>query len=206
MFIDMTKPEFDWRAGYKMLISAVTPRPIALVSTVNNRGQTNLAPFSFFNMVSANPPVAMFCPSINRNGEHKDTYRNAAETREFVIAIVSESIARPMLRTAVDLPYGESEFDYSGLTPAPARIVRAPLVKESPVNMECRLRQIVSMGDHPGAGQIVLGDIVALHVNDELLGTTRDSIDPLKLRAVGRLGGESYSVVDRVLDLEIPKK
>lgn len=206
MFIDMSTPESDWRAGYKMLISAVTPRPIALVSTVNSRGQTNLAPFSFFNMVSANPPVAMFCPSINRSGEHKDTYRNVVETREFVIAIVSESIARPMVRTAADLPYGESEFDYSGLTPTPARLVNVPLVKESPVNIECRLRQIVSMGDHPGAGQIVLGDIVALHVNDEILQTSRDAIDPLKLRAVGRLGGEGYSVVDKVLDLEIPKK
>lgn len=205
MFIDMTKPEFDWRTGYKLLIGAVTPRPIALVSTVNSRGQTNLAPFSFFNMVSGNPPVAMFCPSINRNREHKDTYRNAIETREFVIAIVSESIAQPMVRTAVDLPFGESEFNYSGLTPATARLIKPPLVKESPVNLECRLRQIVSLGDQPGAGQMVLGDIVAMHVHDVVLAQSRDAIDPLKLRAVGRLGGESYSVVERIFDLKVPK-
>ena len=205
MFIDMSQPGYDWRSGYKFLISAITPRPIALVSTINAAGQTNLAPFSFFNMVSGNPPVAMFCPSLNRHREHKDTYRNAVETREFVIAIVTESIAEPMARTAADLPYGKSEFEFSGLTPVPGRLVKAPLVKESAVNIECKLRQIVSLGDQPGAGQLVLGDIVAAHVFDDVLNAAMDAIDPRKLHVMGRLGGTSYSVVERIVDLEIPK-
>ncbi|MBI5864267.1 MAG: flavin reductase family protein [Planctomycetes bacterium] len=205
MYLDVTKPGFDWRVGYKLFVGFVNPRPIALVSTINAAGQLNLAPFSFYNMVSGNPPVVMFCPSLNRNREPKHTYRNIAETGEFVIATVSEAIAPQMARTAAELPYGQSEFEFSGLTPAAAQLVKAPLVKESPMNLECRLRQIVAFGDQPAAGQVIFGDVLAAHIDDAVLTAERDQIDPRKLRTVGRLGGSYYCTVTEPWSLETPK-
>lgn len=204
MLIDATAADFNWRAAYKLLISAVTPRPIALVSTVAQDDRQNLAPFSFFNMCSGNPPVLMFAPGLSRNREHKHTYINIEATREFVVAGVSERIGPQMVRSATDLPYGESEFGFSGLTPVPARLVSAPLVREAPFNLECRLRQIVSLGDRPGSGQAIFGDILAIHVDESYLCPGGDTLDADKLRMIGRLGGTQYSTVSSVWSMEIP--
>lgn len=204
MYIDATAPTFDWRGSYKFFLGCVNPRPIALVSTRAPDGRLNLAPFSFFNMVSASPPVLMFSCALNRHRERKHTHINIDQTREFVVAIVSEAIAPQMVRCGAELPYGESEFEFSGLTPAPATQVGAPLVKEAPANIECRLRQVISMGDQPGAGQVIFGDIVALHINDVVLKDTRDAVDPHRMRTVGRLGEAYYSTVTEPYALHIP--
>src|SRR5574337_2143614 len=152
MFLDLQAEPFDWIRVYRLCIGFINPRPIALVSSISPDGRTNLAPFSFYNMVSANPPVVMFCPSFKRDRGPKDTLVNVEATRQFVVATVTDDFAAKMVACAATLPYGESEFDFSGLTPAPATKVRPPLVKEAKVNLECTLRQVVSFGEAPGAG------------------------------------------------------
>jgi flavin reductase (DIM6/NTAB) family NADH-FMN oxidoreductase RutF len=178
---------------YRLYISFVVPRPIAFASTISASGTPNLAPFSFYNMLSANPPVVMFCPSINRHVRKKDTLVNIEATREFVIATVTEPIAERMNICSTEFEQGVSEFEKSGLTPVPASQVRAFLVKESPVNIECRLRQVISLGELPGAGQAILGDVLAVHVDEAVLSADDLVCDPEKLQAIGRMGGSSYA-------------
>lgn len=197
MFIDLANTEHSWRAMHRLYLSFVQPRPIAFASTIGPDGRPNLAPFSFYNMLSANPPVVVFSPAINRHGNKKDTLRNIEATREFVIATVTEPIAERMNICSTEYDYGVSEFEESGLTPMPASCVRAFLVKESPVNIECRLRQIVPLGDGPGGGQAVFGDVLAVHVDDAVLAEGDMVCDPTKLQAVGRMGGDFYA---RTLD------
>jgi flavin reductase (DIM6/NTAB) family NADH-FMN oxidoreductase RutF len=177
---------------HRLYLSFVQPRPIALASTVNEAGAPNLAPFSFYNMLSANPPIVVFSPALNRHSQPKDTLANIRATREFVIATVTEPIAERMNICSTEFPPGESEFSKSGLTPLPAKKVRAMLVKESPVNIECQLHNIVSLGDGPGAGQAIFGQVLAVHVDDAVLLEGDMVCDPLKLRAVGRMGGSLY--------------
>jgi flavin reductase (DIM6/NTAB) family NADH-FMN oxidoreductase RutF len=192
MFIDLANTEHSWRAMHRLYLSFVQPRPIAFASTVDEQGRPNLAPFSFYNMVSANPPVVLFSPALNRHGQPKDTLRNVRATKEFVIATVTEPIAERMNICSTEFEHGVSEFEKSGLTPVPAKKVKAFLVMESPVNIECRLRQIISCGDQPGAGQVVVGDVIAVHVDDAVLLEGDMVCDPLKLQAVGRMGGSLY--------------
>jgi len=205
VYVDVSGHPQDWQAHYRLCIGLVTPRPIALVSTICPNGHHNLAPFSFFNMVSANPPVLMFCPALRRDRREKDTLINVEAVRQFVIAIVDEPLGRQMAACAADLPYGESEFEFAGLTPARAAKVRAPLVQEAPVNFECSLRQVVRMGDRPGASAVVFGDILAVHLRDDLLDESGQSIDPRKLRSIGRLGGAWYCTVTEPYEIPIPK-
>ena len=193
MYIDLTTTEHSWRAMYRLYTSFIQPRPIALASTFGADGSLNLAPFSFYNMLSANPPVVVFCPSINRLGRKKDTLVNIEATREFVIATVSEPLAERMNVCSVEFPLGVSEFEKSGLTPAPARKVRAMLVKESPVNIECTLRQVLYFGEGPGSGSAILGNVVAVHLDDAVLVGDDLLCDPAKLQAIGRMGTSFYS-------------
>lgn len=193
MYIDLANTEHSFRAMHRLYLSFVQPRPIAFVSSISEEGAVNLAPFSFYNMLSANPPVVVFSPAYNRHSQPKDTLRNIMATKEFVIATVTEAIAERMNICSTEFPHGVSEFEKSGLTAAPARRVRPPLVKESPVNIECRLRQIVSLGDGPAAGQAVFGDVLAVHVDESVLVPGDMICDPQKLRAVARMGGSLYS-------------
>jgi len=204
MFRDATKPDFDWRAAYKLLLGIVNPRPIALVSTISADGTPNLAPFSFYNLCSAHPPVLMVCPALDRSRRPKHTYENIAATREFVVATVTEHIAPQMVRSAAELPSGENEFAFAGLTSAPASLVRPGLVREAHANIECRLRQIVAMGDGPGAGQVVFGDIVAIHIDDQVLKPAGDAVDPDRLRTVGRLAEQYYCTVTETYEMDVP--
>ena len=197
MTIDLSNTTHSWRAMHRLYVSFVQPRPIAFVSTVDAAGRPNLAPFSFYNMLSANPPVVVFSPALNRHGKPKDTLVNIQATGEFVIATVTEPIAERMNICSTEFDPGVSEFARSGLTAIPASRVRPPLVKESPVNIECKLRQIVSLGDGPGAGQAVFGDVIAVHVDDAVLAAGDMVCDAAKLQAVGRMGGSEYS---RTLD------
>lgn len=204
MIFDLQAGDLDWRGAYALCIGFVAPRPIALVSTRSPDGQHNLAPFSFYNMVSANPPLVIFCPGLNRDGQPKDSLRNVVATHEFVVATVTRPIEQQMVTCAASLPHGQSEFELSGLTPVPARHVKAPLVAESPANIECRLTQVVRTGDGPGSASVVFGRILAIHVADEVLDE-KQRIDPHKLPLVGRLGGQFYCSVADAYELHIPK-
>lgn len=203
MFVDVNSGAMHWRDVYKLCISFINPRPIALVSTLSTDGRRNLAPFSFYNMVCARPPTIIICTGVRRDGRPKDTLINIRDTRQFVVATVTPAIARPMAAAAADLPYGEDEFLFSGLTPTPATLVKPPLVQESPVNIECGLQQIVALGDGPGGAQVIFGDILAIHVADELLAG--GECDPRRLQTVGRLGGKWYCNAANPYELEIPE-
>ncbi len=204
MLLDLTQGGWDYRSVYKLCISFVTPRPIALVSTVSSDGRPNLAPFSFYNMVSANPPTVMFCPGLRRDRTEKDTLINVKQTSQFVVATVDADLGERMVRCAAELAYGESEFEFSGLTQAAAARVRPALVREAPVNIECELWKIVETGAEPGSSSVVFGRIVAIHVRDELL-TEEGVVDPHRLRAVGRLGGAWYANVTEPYAMRIPE-
>ncbi len=204
MFLDL-EAGVDWIYVYRLCIGFISPRPIALVSTVSPDGRANLAPFSFYNMVCAKPPTVMFSAGTRRDGAGKDTLRNIESVREFVVATATDSFRRQMVDCAADLPYGESEFDFSGLTPTPAARVRPARVRESPVNIECRLTQIVRLGSGAGGASAVFGEIVAIDVADAVLDADR-LIDPHRLDTVGRLGGQWYCTVRQPYELQIPKR
>ena len=181
-----------WTDVYRRLVEIVVPRPIALVSSVDPEGRPNLAPFSFYTVVSANPPYLAFSPSRSgRTGEQKDTLLNIEATRDFVVGVVTEAIAAKVNAASANLPRGMSEFDHAGLTPVAALRVKAPLIAESPVNMECELVEIRSYGDGPGGGNLVVGKIVLLHLDPDLLDA-RGHVLPERLHAVGRMGGELW--------------
>ena len=193
---------------YKLMIGAIVPRPIAFVSSLDRRGIRNLAPFSFFNGVSAAPPVVLFCAAVRREdrerglGPHKDTLLNVIDTREFVINVVTESIAEKMNLTSAQVPPDVDEFELSGLTPLPSELVKPPRVAESPVQMECRLRQIVEISEKLHGSTIVLGDVLRFHVREDVVENFR--IDADKLAAIGRMGGPTYVRTRDRFDLERP--
>lgn len=203
MLVDVRGGAANWRDLYQLCISFITPRPIALVSTISTEGKLNLAPFSFYNMVCANPPVVMVSNGLHRDGSLKHTCRNVEAMREFAVATVTPEIGPAMVRAAAELPYGDSEFEFSGLTPKPATHIRAPLVAESPINIECTLRQIVVLGEGAGSSRVMFGDIVAIHVADHLL-TANGTVDPHKLSTVGRLGGKWYANTVNAYEMSIP--
>jgi flavin reductase (DIM6/NTAB) family NADH-FMN oxidoreductase RutF len=193
-----------WIDTYKLLIGAIVPRPIAFVSSVSPEGIRNLAPFSFFTGVSANPPVICFCP-MRRSGPypHKDTLRNITATREFVVNIVSEEFAQQMNATSAEFPPEVDEFEASGLTPIPSDLVKPPRVKESHVHMECKVLLLIEVGGLEGSGNLVLGEVLRFHVEDEYIDHFK--IDPDKLRPIGRMGGASYTRTTDRFDMVRPK-
>lgn len=175
--------------NYKLLIGSVVPRPIAFVSTVSLEGARNLAPFSFFNAICAEPPVVCF--STSYRVPNKDTLLNIQATGEFVVNIVSEEIAEQMNLCSGEYPHQQDEFEISGLTPVASDLVRPPRVRESHVNMECKLMQIVEVSTRPRGGSLILGEVIRFHVDDAIMENFR--IDPDKLRAIGRMGGDDYA-------------
>lgn len=185
---------------YKLLVGAVVPRPIAFVSTISLEGVANLAPFSFFTVASANPPVVCFSATFRE--PLKDTLVNVRATKEFVVNIVSEEFAAKMNVCSGEYPYGVDEFEISGLTTVPSDLVRPPRVKESHVNMECRLLQTVEVSNQPLGGTLILGQVVRFHVDDAIFEEFR--IDPDKLGAVGRMAGSAYARTKDRFDLVRP--
>ena len=180
-------------ALHGFLLSAVGPRPIALASTINTDGIPNLAPFSFFNVFSANPPIMIFSPARRgTDNSNKHTYLNAKEIKEVVINIVNHEIVRKMVLSSANLPKGMSEFAMSGFTPVASDIVQPPRVKESPVQFECKITRIIVLGDQPGSGNLIFAEVLRFHVNEEIL-MENGRIDPRKLDLVGRMGGNYYS-------------
>lgn len=186
------------RDVYRFLIAAVVPRPIAFVSTVSAEGHTNLAPFSYFNAISSEPPLVTIAIS-DRPADPKDTLRNIRETREFVVNVVSEPLLDAMVSTSGEWPRGTSEFGLSGLTPATSERVRAPWVAESPLQLECVLHRDIPLGN----SILVVGEVILARVRDDVMVDGR--VDPVRLAPVGRLGGELYAPLGPVLKRARPK-
>jgi flavin reductase (DIM6/NTAB) family NADH-FMN oxidoreductase RutF len=181
-----------WKSVYKILIGSVVPRPIGWISSIDEGGRPNLAPFSFFNVVCANPPHVLFCPMIRgTDRKPKDTLRNVRSTGEFVVNIVTEVLAEAMNLTSTELPAEINEFEMSGLTAQPSTTVKPPRVAESPIHFECKVATIFDFGDQPGSGSVVIGRVTHIHVRDDVLIET-DKIDLDKLRPIGRLAGSGY--------------
>ena len=183
---------------YRFLISAVVPRPIAFVSSQGLSGNTNLAPFSYFNAIASEPPLVAIAIG-DRADDPKDTLRNIRETQEFVVNVVSEPLLDAMVRTAGEWPRGVSEFGPAGLTPVPSERVRPPYVAESPLQLECRLHREIALGN----SILVVGEVVLARVRDDVM--TDGRVDPAKLAPVGRLGGELYAPLGPVLKRARPK-
>jgi flavin reductase (DIM6/NTAB) family NADH-FMN oxidoreductase RutF len=176
---------------YRALVGVVTPRPIAWVTTIDGDGRVNLAPFSFFNAFGANPPVVVFSPTLRRDGTRKDTLKNLNAVGEFVVNAAVEELAEKMNATSKELPPGQNEADFAGLTLEKSTKVRPPRVSESPVHLECRVCQIMSIGDGPIAANLVIGEVLLIHVADSVLDAS-GAVDPRKLRTIARLGGDYY--------------
>lgn len=176
---------------YRALTHIVTPRPIAWVTTVDREGAVNLAPFSFFNAFGANPPIVVFSPTRRRDSTIKDTLRNVEATGEFVLNAAVESLAAQVNLTSAEIPAGESEADLAGLALLPSLKVRPPRVAESPAHMECRVLQILPFGQGPISANLVIGEVLAFHIADEVLDDAGQA-DPRKLRTIARLGGDEY--------------
>lgn len=179
---------------YQFLIGAVAPRPIAFVSTVSAAGKVNLSPYSFFTIVSQNPPMLAFSPtSRGRDNSEKDTLRNVREVPEVVINICDYTLVEQLSLASAEYPAGVNEFAKAGLTEAASSKVRPPRVAECPAAYECVVEQIIALGDAPGHGSLVLCRVVQAHFREDILLDGRPGIDPLKFAAVSRLGGDWYS-------------
>ncbi|HTO89497.1 MAG TPA: flavin reductase family protein [Candidatus Sulfotelmatobacter sp.] len=185
-------------AMYHWMIAVIVPRPIAFVSTLSRAGQRNVAPFSYFVPISSAPPLIGIAIQ-DRANDPKDTLRNIRETGEFVVNLVNEPLLSPMVRTSGEWPADVDEFDVSGIESAPSTIVKPPRVALSPASMECRTYREVELG----SSAFVVGEILRLHVDDAMLVEGR--VDPERLRAVGRLGGDAYSIVRGVVREARPK-
>lgn len=189
---------------YKLMVGIIVPRPIAFVSTVSVEGILNLAPFSFFTGISANPPVICFSPMVRgSDSQRKDTLHNIEATREFVVNIVSEEFAAQMNATSAEFPPEVDEFAVSRLTPVASDLVKPPRVGESKASMECRLLQVVHVSPKPLGGSLVMGEVVRFHVRDEIVDNFR--VDPDALRAIGRMGGPTYCRITDRFDMVRPK-
>ncbi len=182
---------------YKLLIGGIVPRPIAFVSTVSPDGRPNIAPYSFFAGVGSDPMTLLFCPANTAAGEEKDTLRNCKPveeggTGEFIVNIASAVYAKAVAAAAEPLPYGESEFELTGLTTAPARVVKPPRLAESPVCFECRTVQVIRTNPGVAAGgNIVIGRVVHVFVHDGAINE-RYHTDPAVIDTIGRMGGTTF--------------
>ena len=201
--ISINTKEIPFQDRYKLLIGSIVPRPIGFISTISPDGMNNLAPFSFFNGVCSEPMAVMFCPVIRgSDGQEKDTLKNIKATKEFVANIVSEEIAQQMNQCSAEYPYGVDEFNETGLTPEKAKVVKAPLVKESKINMECKLLQLVEIGNKPGGGTVVIGEVVYFHAREDVYKDGKITLSSLK--PIARLGGTDYARVSDVFSLPRP--
>jgi flavin reductase (DIM6/NTAB) family NADH-FMN oxidoreductase RutF len=186
------------------LQSSVGPRPIAFASTIDKNGNPNLSPFSFFNVFSANPPILVFSPARRvRDNSIKHTLINCDATKEVVINVVNYAIVQQMSLSSTEYPEGVNEFLKSGLTMLPSEVVKPFRVAESPVQFECKVNQIISLGTEGGAGNLIICEVVKLHIDESVLDEN-GNIDQYKIDLVSRMGGNWYSRANQGL-FEIPK-
>lgn len=184
---------------------AIAPRPIAFVSTIDKEGQVNLSPFSFFNLFSSQPPIVVFSPSRRvRDNTPKHTLENVLEVPEAGISIVTYDMVQQMSLSSCEYPKGVSEFVKSGFTEMPASHIRPPLVKESPISMECKVLEVKPLGQEGGAGNLVIAEVLCMHIHDHLLDSEK-KFDQRKIHHVARLGGDWYCKVDETNLFQVPK-
>jgi len=189
---------------FNLITGGIAPRPIALVSTVSEEGIDNLAPFSFFNAFGANPPIVAFSPARrSRDGTTKDTYNNLMENQECVIQVVTYDIVHQVNLASEEFDKNISEFKKSGLTPIPSQRVKPKRVKESPFQMECKLQQMIPLGEKKGSGNLAICEVLLFHVAEDLLED--DQIHPDRIRLVGRNGGSFYTKATGSAIFELPK-
>ncbi|MCG5055202.1 MAG: flavin reductase family protein [Myxococcales bacterium] len=191
------------RDVYQLMIGLITPRPIAWISTLSAEGVPNLAPFSFFSGVGANPPTVVFSCVDRRDGTPKDTVRNLRVVPEFVVSAASFDQRVAVNETSAEFDYEVDEFAACGLTPVASEQVRPPRVGESRAHLECVVHQIVRVGDGPLAANLVIGRIVMVHADDAIV-TAEGQIDAHKLDTIGRMGGASYARTTELFELPRP--
>jgi flavin reductase (DIM6/NTAB) family NADH-FMN oxidoreductase RutF len=178
---------------HSYLLHAVAPRPIAFASTMDKDGNVNLSPFSFFNVFSAAPPVVIFSPARSgRTGQTKNTFDNVKEIPEVVINMVNYDLVHQASLTSAEYPKGVNEFIKAGLTEIPSVKIKPPRVKESPVQLECVVKNIIELGQNGGAGNLVICEVVMLHIHEEILDPETKMIDQQKIDLVSRLGADWY--------------
>jgi len=199
MIFDPT--EIPFQDTHKLMIGSIVPRPIAFVSTRSKDGKNNVAPFSYFNGVCSKPPTIMFAPARRGwDGEEKDTLINIRDTEEFVVNIVSESFAEKMVMCSTDFDSDVDEFDISGLTPVNSQKIKPLKVGEAKISFECKLNQIVEIGDgSAGSGFVVIGTIVLFHVDEDVYEDGRINLE--KLQPLGRIAGNGYSRTTDTFDI-----
>ena len=190
---------------HKILLSSIAPRPIAFASTIDSNGNVNLSPFSYFNVFSSNPPILIFSPSRRvRDNTTKHTLENAMETKEVVINVVNFPIVEQMSKSSIEYEKGVNEFIETGLTQVKSMLVKPPRVLESPVSFECKVQDIVSLGESGGAGQLIIAKVVQIHIDKKFIDNNGD-IDSEKLDLVARMGGDWYTRTTKESMFKIPK-
>ena len=190
---------------YQYLSAAVTPRPIAFVSTIDKDGNKNLSPFSFFNVFSVNPPILVFSPVRRvRNNTSKHTLENVHQLKECVISLVNEDIAQQVSLASCDFNAETNEFEKAGFTEVKSDLVAPSRIKESPVNFECKVNKVITLGQEGGAGSLVLCEILKMHIDEAILDEN-GNIDPFKLNIVSRLGSNWYGKTTKESLYEIAK-
>src|SRR5690554_4482516 len=187
--ITISPKDISTREVHAHLLGAVSPRPIAFASTIDSDGHVNLAPFSFFNVFSANPPILVFSPARRgRDNTTKHTFENLKKVKEVVINIVNYDMVQQVSLASTDYEEKVNEFVKAGFTEIPSEKIRPPRVAEAPVQMECVVRDIIELGSNGGAGNLVICEVVLFHIKEEILDEN-GTIDPFKIDTVSRLGG-----------------
>ena len=191
-----------------LLKHAISPRPICFASTIDKDGNVNLSPFSFFNLMGQNPPICVFSPLRKmRDGSTKHTLENIWEHPECVINIVNYSIVQQQSLASVEYPKGVNEFVKAGFTELASEIVKPPRVAESPIQLECKIREVISITDQPGAANLVIAEVVKLHIHEDLLDE-ENNVSPYDLDLVARMGGDFYCRVipESIFEVEKPTR
>lgn len=197
--------EISTRQLHAYLLGSVAPRPICFASTIDKDGHPNLSPFSFFNVFGSKPPVVVFSPARRvRDNTVKHTLENIKETGEVVINVVTYDMVQQMSLSSCEYPKGVNEFEKAGFTPVAANKVRPFLVKESPVSLECKLLQVIETGAEGGAGNLIVCEVIAMHINERILGEDQQ-IDPHKIDLVARMGKDFYCRASGDAVFEVPK-
>ena len=198
--MEINPRDLNTKDSHELFVSGILPRPIAFVSTVGEDGVFNLAAFSCFTMVGFKPALVCFHAGLKRDGVKKDTVVNIEFSRDFAVNIVDEALAEAMNQASAEYPSDVDEFKEVGLTPVKSELVRAPRVAESPVSMECKLTQILESGEAAAGGHIIIGEVVRVHIKDELWAG--DQIDVSKLKPIGRLGGDLYCRITDIFEMK----
>lgn len=189
----ITPEEIQTKDLHQFMLGAIAPRPIAFVSTIDDKGIANIAPYSFFNAFSSNPPVLVF--SSNRrvaDNTTKDTLHNVELNQEVVVNVVNYAIVRQMALASISYPSDISEFAKAGLTPIASDTVKPFRIKESPAHFECKVGEIIKLGEHGGAGHLIICNVLKMHVSESVIDTDNNRINPHKIDLVGRMGRSHY--------------